>query len=568
MKKVVLFVYCLFALQVFAQQKFDLFNYTEPKGYKKESKTSMVTYTKSDEKTGIYCMISLYAQSSSSGDLVKDFDNDWTQLIATPLSISATPQKDNGDEITGWKTYSGAANFEFGGGTSMAILTTAKKDDANVAIIVITNSQTFLTTDVDAFFSTIKLEKPIQTTAASNNNTQVNGSISAKPTSIIGEWLYDDGLISILYDYSGHANNDTYNNDVKMTVKNKITIKADGTYEDYTFYNKGSFKKKEITAKGKYKLSGNSISFTPTYHQYIKNDVVQPKDDARNLRTNNATCAFVFDEKANAWGVKFTAADANSYFPDEIYLNASAYKKTATTNKLATSAPIIKSNTTSSTGNAALNDNNIAGVWTCYRNSPPNYSLSWYYKVFFSNGKSLDVMPRKGLYNYNLNAEQNLSIGHYTFANGKGSNYKSDQANVDDKLILLKPNNLKIDNNTYWKAESITGLKLNAAFTSFSEANNPQLETLPYGEKPKITFYPDGKFKDEGLFNTYLFDKATNPTAAQPGNGTYELKDFSIMLQYEDGRQRQEAFVPAFGGSIFAAKIILMNNGAQINKIK
>jgi hypothetical protein len=135
-------------------------------------------------------------------------------------------------------------------------------------------------------------------------------------------------------------------------------------------------------------------------------------------------------------------------------------------------------------------------------------------------------------------------------------------------LILLKPNNLKIDNNTYWKAESINGQKLNAAFTSFGEPNDPQLEALPYGEKPKITFYPNGKFKDEGLFNTYLFDKATNPTAAKPGNGTYELKDFSIILTYEDGRQRQEAFVPAFGGSIVAAKIILMNNGAQINKIK
>jgi hypothetical protein len=177
-------------------------------------------------------------------------------------------------------------------------------------------------------------------------------------------------------------------------------------------------------------------------------------------------------------------------------------------------------------------------------------------------------MPRKGLYNYDLNAEQNLSIGHYTFANGKGNNYKSEQAKFDDKLVLLKPNNLKIDNNTYWKSESITGQKLNAAFTSFGEPNDPKLENLSYGEKPKITFYPDGKFKDEGIFNTYLFDKGTNPAAAQAGNGTYELKDFSIMLTYEDGRQRQEAFVPGFGGSIVTAKIILMNNGAQINRIK
>jgi hypothetical protein len=573
MRKMVLLVCCLFALQVFAQQKFDLFSYTEPKGYKKESKKSLVTYTKSDEKAGTYCMISLYAQSQSSGDLVKDFDNDWAQLIATPLSVSATPQKDNGDEITGWKTYTGAANFEFGGGTSMAILTTAKKDDANVAIIVITNSQTFLTTDVDAFFSTISLDKPLQATVATNNNTQVSGSTSTKPTSIIGEWLYDDGLISILYDYSGHANNDIYNNDVKMTVKNKLTIKADGTYEDYTFYNKGSFKKKEITAKGKYKLNGNSISFTPTYHQYIKNDVVQPKDDARNLRTNNATYAFVFDEKANVWAVKFTAADANSYFPDEIYLNASAYKKTSGTNK-PTSNPSSPFTNAASTF-SLLNGTGITGVWVSYNKPDLTQNLQWNWFVFFNNGRSLQNLPSGGFcnlpngsyYNETKNTPEYWPVGTYTFTNGAGKNKKNTDVAYQESLTLIKPNQLNINSTSYFKCVNINGKKINGSFTSYANPNDPQLETLPYGEKPKITFYTDGTFKDAGLFNTYLFDGGTNPAAAKAGNGTYELKDYSIILKYNDGRERHEAFTIPFSNNVNDATIIFISK-AQINKIK
>jgi hypothetical protein len=379
-----------------AQTTYDVFTYTEPKGFKKETKPGTVTYTKTDSKAGTYCIINLYAQSPSSGDLAKDFDNDWAALVATPLSVTAAPQKDNGDEITSWKTYSGGANFEFGGGTSMALLTTAKKDNANVAILIVTNSQAFLTTDVDVFFNKLSLAKP----KAPN---VVNANISP-------------------------ANN--------------------------------------------------------------------------------------------------TASNPN------------------------------------------LTGGGIIGVWTCYRNTYPSTILSWYYKVFFNNGKSLDVMTVRGLYNYNVTTETNLSVGTYSFANGKGANYKYAGQKSPDVLQLIKNNQLKIDNNTYYKSESINGAKLNASFTSFANPNDPQLEILSYGEKPKITFYSTGKFKDEGLFNTYLFDKVTNPAAAKPGNGVYELKDFSIILKYDDGRTRQQAFVPAFGGNIQNAAIILLSNGASLNKIK
>jgi hypothetical protein len=158
-KTFLLCVLYAFVANTFAQTTYDVFNYTEPIGYKKETEKDYISYTKSDPKTGTYCIISLYAQNPSTGNLVKDFDNDWATLVK-PLGVTATPQKDNGDEITGWKTYAGAANFEFGGSTSMAVLTTAKNDNTNVAILIITNSKDAIANEVEPFFVQLKLGKP------------------------------------------------------------------------------------------------------------------------------------------------------------------------------------------------------------------------------------------------------------------------------------------------------------------------------------------------------------------------------------------------------------------------
>jgi hypothetical protein len=186
----------LLQISLQAQTTYDVFTYTEPKGYKKETKTGFTSYTKSDAKTGTYCIISLYAQSPSSGDLAKDFDTDWKDLAATPLGVTAAPEKDNGDEITGWKTYSGGANFEFGGGTSMALLTTAKKDNVNVALLIVTNSQSLLTTDVDAFFAKLKLGKPKVGQSIVQVNQNKNVGANETPTMLTGKYQNGTGSLS------------------------------------------------------------------------------------------------------------------------------------------------------------------------------------------------------------------------------------------------------------------------------------------------------------------------------------------------------------------------------------
>jgi hypothetical protein len=210
-KKILLLSASLFlsALVVQSQTTYDVFTYTEPTGYKKETKTNSVTYTKSDAKTGTYCIISLYAQSPSSGDLQKDFNKDWAALVV-PMGVTNAPQKSPGEDMNGWKTYSGAANFEFNGGTSMVLLTTAKKENTNVAMLFMSNNSDIITKNADAFLATLKIGAPasisMATTkstypAATNNNkgsskiTEKKAGYSLNGNGIVGLWQI------LTYDY-------------------------------------------------------------------------------------------------------------------------------------------------------------------------------------------------------------------------------------------------------------------------------------------------------------------------------------------------------------------------------
>jgi hypothetical protein len=562
-KYMILFLFCGLIGSALGQNTYDVFTYNEPVGYKKESKNSLLSYTKTDNKTGTYCVISLYAQSVSSGDLVKDFDNDWISLVATPLGVTAAPQKENGADITGWKTNSGGANFQFGGGTSMALLTTAKKDNANVAILIVTNSQDFLTADIEGFYASLKLGNPVQAVTPSNTTSINNNSgATGKPTSIIGEWSNTGAVLASYVNSSGQ-----YTGDASSATTVSFKFLTNGKYEEF-FATTTGFKTHTFYYKGTYKLNGNTITTTPTFYEHKLNTKLQPDNDPRNKKSKTFSYSFDFNTDKNIWGLRFKGDNDNFMSSDLIYKVGDA-KSVTSTNTLSTST----------TDNAStfnlLNGNGITGVWVIYNKPDITRNLQWNWFVFFNNGKSLQNLPIGGFYNLSngayydetKNTPEYWPVGSYTFTNGIGKNKKNADVAYQETLKLTSPNQLSINSASYFKCTNVTGQKLNGSFTSYANANDPQLKTLAYGEKPVIAFTKDGKFNDEGLFNTYLFDGATNPTAAKPGSGTYELKDYSIIFKYDDGRVRQEAFTIPFSNNANDATIILISR-AQINKIK
>jgi len=71
-------------------------------------------------------------------------------------------------------------------------------------------------------------------------------------------------------------------------------------------------------------------------------------------------------------------------------------------------------------------------------------------------------------------------------------------------------------------------------------------KTLFASAQQGITFTPDGRFKDEGIFkaafvqyrtnNGYVFDDGA------PGTGTYRIKHYSLELTYDNGRTKRAVF--------------------------
>jgi hypothetical protein len=367
-------VLCVFALNLKAQTTYDVFTYLEPFSYKKEIRKGSIAYTKTDTKTGTYCIISLFPQTQSKGDIVTDFNSDWAALVATPLNVKDVPKAENSEAISGWLTYSGAANFELNGGTSMALLTTAKKDNAIVSLLVITNAQSFLK-DADAFFDNLQLGNP------------------------------------------------------KVVVTNK---------------------------------SANQNSIT------------------------------------------------------------------------------IKASTSSSTTN--FSGNGIEGVWISYNNSHIlAYKAGFKYRIFFNDGKVLLTTPDAGLYNFKNTPDLNDYWGVYTYNNKNGVLKSGNNLRFTDNIKFVSNDVINIGEEEYRKCKSVNGSKLNGSFSYYGNGDPLQI-SLPYGQNPKMIFYSNGKFTDEGMYYQILKDHSKDDAYNAAGVGTYELKDYSIILTYTDGRIKQLSF--------------------------
>ncbi len=312
MKKIIflLCVLCAYVGNLNAQTTYDVFTYSEPKGYKKEIGKDYISYTKTDTKTGTYCIISLYKQTASSGDIVKDFEDDWKTLVV-PMGVNDTPQKEAGNDLNGWKTYAGGANFEFNGNTNMVMLNEAKKDNANVAIIVVTNSNDMLEKEANPILAKLKLGKP--KTFIVNANT-----IKTKP-----------------------ENTETADKKIELWMSLKLTGVSSGVYGDipsdaadaefYALFPNGDYyphyhfegmgnaimTPNSDDSWGKYNSSGNKINFKSKYDAFV----IEKKTATKYSKTGSV---FTFYKCASVDGLKLEGGwssipnwSTNDYFKQE-----------------------------------------------------------------------------------------------------------------------------------------------------------------------------------------------------------------------------------------------------------
>jgi hypothetical protein len=90
---------------------------------------------------------------------------------------------------------------------------------------------------------------------------------------------------------------------------------------------------------------------------------------------------------------------------------------------------------------------------------------------------------------------------------------------------------LETEKAKLFRAKDVTGAKLDGLYTWWTNAEDASLAGP--GCQPLVSFTPDGRFDDRGGFATPC-TSAPDPNA--PGTGTYEIRDYSLVLSYSDGR--------------------------------
>jgi hypothetical protein len=91
---------------------------------------------------------------------------------------------------------------------------------------------------------------------------------------------------------------------------------------------------------------------------------------------------------------------------------------------------------------------------------------------------------------------------------------------------------------------------------------------LPY-TCPRITFTENGRFTDDGAVRVLEHSLYTiYSTGMKPGEGTYEVKNWTLLLHYSDGRGFQTAFLglgtPA--GDVKPAELVLGFNHDKLKR--
>jgi hypothetical protein len=191
----------------------------------------------------------------------------------------------------------------------------------------------------------------------------------------------------------------------------------------------------------------------------------------------------------------------------------------------------------------------IIGVWTgtrTMRDFSRGYSMliafpAWY--VFFDDGQVLQTFPKAGLAGFEreaFRAQYPLEFHSYAFDGATGQVQRQEGA-APWSLKQIGPNHLQVDGATFHRCPDVNGLRLQGSWyqRSVVDADDPNFTQRPRGMRPLIHFTADGRFDDEGLFVVAM---PSDPAADREGVGSYEIRDFSIILRYDDGRVRQEAF--------------------------
>lgn len=140
-------------------QKLGIVQYTPPKGWNKTPKENIVAFSKLNETTGGFCIITVYGATPSVGNPESDFKKEWNNLVVNPLQAEANPKTET-ESANGWTMIAGGASVELQGSKSTAFLSVFSGFGKTVSVLGVLNDETYLPQLV-ALVSSIKMDQAV-----------------------------------------------------------------------------------------------------------------------------------------------------------------------------------------------------------------------------------------------------------------------------------------------------------------------------------------------------------------------------------------------------------------------
>lgn len=533
-------VFCSFIPQTASGQteKLGIVQYTPPKGWAKTAKVeNVVAFSEVNQTTGGFCIITIYGAIASVGNPNNDFASEWNKLVVQTLKAEANPQTETEKE-DGWTAIAGGAAVDFQGGKALAFLTVISGFGKTVSVLSVFNNQSYAPR-LQAFIESIKLDKTTAaapTTTTTNNNLLNSapgkfGSMSYTTPAGWSEQQFQDGVVFKPSDLPA---------DELMSIQIMPPLNASGTLEQALrqSYDEAAamFKAtKMFQADGNYSKNAAQKSFNGWEYIRGKGSVQVGNGTELGLELFVVKINNRFERVAILESRKYCGGTSR-YFATDRRSYRNAVENLLFSLQFADfNEPALKSGSTKGSG--------IVGVWqgTTQSTKAITLRLEVFSPIFLSNGQVYfgPNFPLEGLDGLNTRIPPELrgrDWGTYTFSGGRGVI----QLPFADIPMRTEGNKLIITKNQtdwpFYRLPSVDGATFNGTYV-LSEVN---------GKIPSITFTSDGRFTDNGamkeMYHEYI--NCINPAVA-PGSGTYEVKDYSVVFTYSDGRRIKLAFLGA-----------------------
>lgn len=187
------------------------------------------------------------------------------------------------------------------------------------------------------------------------------------------------------------------------------------------------------------------------------------------------------------------------------------------------------------------------------------------WKVVLPDGSYFNQLPREGFLDFSKN-QTGGAWGSFAM-NGNTGSFQNQYETIEVRKISDTELEKVGYTNKLYKLASVNGLKLSGNYNTIP--NWSTIPNYPYGPndaQPMISFAENGVFNDLGAFVTNFLRPHTDPQRA-PGTGTYEIKSFTLILNYSDGRKITKAFTGVFDKKVNAtSEIVLIGGNPFYNK--